>query len=183
MLKKSQIRFIVYTLGISLILFLMLYSLGLVPEAIKPETEETYRTLWDKTQSQNIADQQNKPYLDKSAEQPTRIQIQEIGVDVSIANPNSTDVKVLDDYLLRGVVRYPGSGLVGAGNMFIFGHSTGYTVVQNQAFKAFNGLKNLQAGDQIFVYSSSGKHEYRVSSVRLVDETQALVEFGGNGFD
>ena len=175
--KKSQIKFIFYFVGVFLVLFLLLYTLGLVPETIRPDQGDSFRTLWDKSQDRAITDQLNQPILSQGVE-PTRIVIEKIGVDVSVANPNSTNVKTLDDYLLQGAVRYPGSGLIGFGNMFIFAHSTGYRVVQNQAFKAFNGLKNLSAGDLIKVYSGAQVYNYRVSSVLLVDESRALVEFG-----
>jgi len=60
--------------------------------------------------------------------------------------------------------------------MFIFGHSTGLTVVRNQAFKTFNGLRNLKSGDIIKVYSTTKIYKYQVSSVVLVDQNKALVE-------
>ena len=64
--------------------------------------------------------------------------------------------------------------------MFIFGHSTGIAVVHNQAYKTFNGLKDLERGDIIKVYGSSNIYEYKVLKVTLVDQNQALVEFENN---
>ena len=64
--------------------------------------------------------------------------------------------------------------------MFLFAHSTGFKVVQNQAYKAFNNLKNLSAGDSIFVSGEDGKtYVYKVSSVKLATDKDVLVTFDG----
>lgn len=111
------------------------------------------------------------------AEEPTRLVISSIGVDTVVSNPKSSNAETLDAALTKSAVRYPGSGLPGIGNMFIFGHSTGFSVVQNQAYKVFNKIKNAKVGATIMVYSKSASYEYRVTSVRLVDKSKALVEF------
>jgi LPXTG-site transpeptidase (sortase) family protein len=111
------------------------------------------------------------------AEEPTRLVIPSISVDTVISNPKSTSFEVLDAALTKSAVRYPGSGLPGIGNMFIFGHSTGFSVVQNQAYKVFNKLKNVKVGAMVTVYSKSAVYEYRVSNVKLVDKSKQLVEF------
>ncbi len=111
------------------------------------------------------------------AEEPIRLVISSIGVDTVVSNPKTTAFETLDAALTRSAVRYPGSGLPGLGNMFIFGHSTGFSVVQNQAYKVFNKLKDVRQGATVTVYSKSATYEYKVTSVRLVDKTKALVEF------
>lgn len=111
------------------------------------------------------------------AEEPTRLVMTSIGVDTAIINPNSTSYEVLDTALTKGAVRYPGSGYPGVGNMFVFGHSTGFSVVQNQAYKTFNKLKNAKKGQTVTVYSKSAVYEYVVTNVELVDKSKALVEF------
>ncbi len=111
------------------------------------------------------------------AEEPTRLVIPSISVDTVISNPKSTSYEILDAALTKSAVRYPGSGLPGVGNMFIFGHSTGFSVVQNQAYKVFNKLKNVKQGATVTVYSKSAVYEYKVSSVKLVDKSKQLVEF------
>ncbi len=111
------------------------------------------------------------------AEEPTRLVISSLGVDTVIANPKSTNAEVLDAALTKSAVRYPGSGLPGIGNMFIFGHSTGFSVVQNQAYKVFNKIKNAKAGAIITVYSKSATYQYSVTSVKLVDKSKELVTF------
>jgi LPXTG-site transpeptidase (sortase) family protein len=178
MIKKSQIKFALYFAIVFIVGFILLYSAGLVPESIKQNNGESFRTLWDKAQKSAIDKQLNQDVT--RAESPTRIVIDKIQVDSTISNPNTTNVNTLDEYLKQGAVRYPGSGLLGIGNMFIFAHSTGIRVVNNQAYKAFNGLKDLREGDIIKVYGQSAVYRYIVTDVTLVDQTRALVEFDNN---
>ena len=133
--------------------------------------------MWDKAQQEAINKQVNQG--ENIGENPIRIVIDKIGVDSSVSNPNTTNITTLDEYLTQGAVRYPNSGLIGSGNMFIFGHSTGLAVVRNQAYKTFNGLKDLKRGDIIKVYGSSAVYQYMVSSVTLADATIDYVKFGG----
>jgi len=111
---------------------------------------------------------------------PTRIVIEKIGVDSLVYNPESSDIKTLNKYIAYGAVRYPSSGLIGKGNMFLFGHSADiYSVVNNPAFKTFNGISGLERGDKIKVFSNDKAYVYRVMSVTLVGADKAFVEFGG----
>ncbi len=99
-------------------------------------------------------------------ELPTRISIPAIGVDAAIANPTTTNIAALDNLLLKGAVRYPTSASLGeTGNVVLFGHSSYLPVVLNQAYKAFNNIQKLAAGDVITVYSSGTAYTYRVKSV------------------
>ena len=178
MLKKSQAKFIWYFGVIFIMAFALLYSAGLVPESIKVNNGDSFRVLWDKSQRDAISNQLNQAVV--AVEKPNRIVISKIGVDATVANPNTTNVTTLDEYLKEGAVRYPDSGLLGAGNMFIFGHSTSIAVVHNQAYKTFNGLKDLKSGDLVKVYGETRTYIYRVTSVTLVDQNKALVEFGNS---
>jgi len=180
MLKKSQIKFLFYFAIFFFVLFTLLYLAGLVPEALQPNQTDSFRTLWDKTQAERINDQKNAEGI-VIGENPLRIVIEKIGVDVAVLNPNTTNITTLNEYLKQGAVHYPGSGLIASGNMFIFGHSAeAYSVINNPAYRAFDGLKNLQTGDVIKVYGVSKVYTYRVTSVKLVKSDQALVEFNNN---
>ncbi len=109
---------------------------------------------------------------------PERIIISKIGIDQPILNPESKLVEDLDKELLKGVVRYPDSGLLGEKkNMLLFGHSTGYKIVQNQAFKAFNKINELKEGDDILLVSGNMAYLYGVVSSNEVSDGKALVEF------
>ncbi|MES2436693.1 MAG: sortase [Patescibacteria group bacterium] len=111
---------------------------------------------------------------------PTYISISKIGVSTAVVNPTSTNNDVLNQNLLKGAVRYPGSGTLEQGNMFIMGHSSGLKVVNNKAYKAFNGLKNLSFGDSIVVTSGGKTAVYAVSSVSLVDSDEGFVNLKTN---
>jgi len=180
MLKKSQAKFTLYFGCVFILSFLLLYSLGLVPESIKPDQGESLRTLWDKAQKIAIEKQVGQPNI-SAGEEPIRIVIDKINVNATIANPNTTNVATLDEYLKHGAVRYPGSGLLGVGNMFIFAHSSDLAVVNNPAYKTFTHIRDLKAGDMIKVYSSRQEYSYQVTSVKLVDGKTALVDLTNQG--
>lgn len=99
-------------------------------------------------------------------ELPTRIEIAKIKLGVAISNPATTDIVILDKELLKGAVRYPTSAKLGeTGNVVLFAHSSYIPVVGNQAYKAFNGIQKLAAGDIVTVYSTTTAYTYRVRSV------------------
>lgn len=163
LILKNKGYFLISFFIILTITFSFLYLFGLVPTEFKsivgrePVSETTG---------------------DRSGELPLSIKISNIGVDSFIYNPATTSINVLNDFLTKGAVRYPGSGLLGgSGNIFIFGHSTGFKIVNNQAFKTFNGLEKLKKGDLIYVYSNKYEYVYEVFSVSLVDAEKTLVEF------
>jgi LPXTG-site transpeptidase (sortase) family protein len=110
--------------------------------------------------------------------EPIKIRIDSVAINVDVIRPQSKDVAILDQSLLKGAVYYPGSGSVEKGNMLVFGHSTGLSVVRNQAFRAFNNLKNVSDGDLILVTGEDGVvYRYIAKSAVLVDESEALVQF------
>ncbi|MHB8710633.1 MAG: sortase [Minisyncoccota bacterium] len=97
---------------------------------------------------------------------PTSITIPAIKLAATIANPNTTDTTMLDRSLLKGAVRYPTSAKLGeTGNVVLFGHSSYLPVVGNQAYKTFNGIQKLVAGDIITVYSPNRAYTYQVRSM------------------
>lgn len=97
---------------------------------------------------------------------PTQIEIPSISLSVSISNPTSTDVKVLDNALLKGSVRYPTSAKLGEkGNVVLFGHSSYLPLVNNKAFKAFDDIQKLKTGDEIVVSDGVTEYTYAVESV------------------
>lgn len=149
-------------LGISL-------ALGIVP---KLEQEEPSVVLAE-TQPEDV-----RETVTEHSALPERIIIERLGIDAQVLNPQNADIETLDAALLSGVVRYPGSGdLNDESNMFLFGHSTGFRVVQNEAFKVFNGLRDAQEGDLVRVQSATDEYVYRITRVVLVDAQEALVSF------
>ncbi len=110
------------------------------------------------------------------AELPTRIAIPKIGVNTPIENPASATIESLDEALLAGAVRYPGSALLGQNApMFLFGHQSYLPVVRNPAYQAFNDLQKLSKGDVIVVYSDTATYEYVVNDVTLARAEDVLI--------
>jgi LPXTG-site transpeptidase (sortase) family protein len=109
--------------------------------------------------------------LNMNGELPTKIVIPEIGVSAPIANPATTDVNTLDNYLSYGAARYPTSATLDQqGNVILFGHSSYLPVIINQHYKTFDGIQNLKAGDLITVYSSAHVFTYSVTSEQQQSE-------------
>lgn len=102
-----------------------------------------------------------------ASESPVKIEVPAIGLSASIANPTTTDIEALDALLLKGAVRYPTSAKLNeSGNVVLFGHSSYLPIVKNQAYKTFDGIQKLSAGDTITVYSSDAAYTYAVRSVQ-----------------
>lgn len=155
-------------IGFFFVSYFALYLAGLIPEEFKDVPASTEPPAFIKA-LQTSTD----PSL---GEEPVRVVIEKVGVNTVVHNPATRSVIALDELLKSGAVRYPGSGVLASGNMFVFGHSTSLAVVHNQAYKTFNGLGNLVAGDEITVYSTTKKYIYRVKSVRVEQSDLALVD-------
>ena len=115
-------------------------------------------------------------------ENPVRIEVPAIGMDVEIKNPDSTNVAVLDEALLTGAVRYPTSAKLGEeGNTILFGHSSYLPIVNNAAFKAFNEIQDLKEGDRILVHGESMTYVYAVTDVYEADANDAAIPLTKSG--
>lgn len=136
------------------------------PESMAEESTSSQPTLPDPPQSV------------QAGEPPRKITIDAIDVSASVTTPEKTSISALDAALKEGIVHYPGSGGVdGSRPMFLFGHSSRLPTVQNDAYRAFNGLEELSVGDEITVEGASTTDAYQVMSVRVVDKDAALVDF------
>lgn len=117
-----------------------------------------------------------------SSQLPSRIVIPSLGIDSSIINPVQADIATLDRALLSGVVRYPGSGTLGApGNVLLFGHSSHLKFVHNKAYQSFNDINTLEIGDDITIYGTSTSYKYRVTKVSEVKNTEGRIEMKTSG--
>jgi LPXTG-site transpeptidase (sortase) family protein len=184
--SKGEIYFAVCFLGIFLVTFIGLYLLGLMPmefqsaptggsvalQNIEEGTKDAFGASGGSS-SQAAYSSANPAAL------PVRIEIPTIGTNINIVNPTTTNTDTLDNDLADGAVHYPGSGMPGQGNMFIFGHSTSFQIVHNKAYQAFDNLSKLNVGDEIDVYSATEQYVYKVRTVNLENENQALVSFSG----
>lgn len=115
-------------------------------------------------------------------ELPLRIEIPALGIETTVANPESTKIADLDRALLGGAVRYPGTGVLGEkGNVLLFGHSSQLPVVHNQAFKAFNDIQNLRTGELIHVYGENKKYTYAVEKVEQANASTDAIPLSSDG--
>jgi LPXTG-site transpeptidase (sortase) family protein len=110
-------------------------------------------------------------------EAPVSLEIPSLGVQTSIEVPETTNVSVLDAALSRAAVYYQGSGTPGNGNMLIFGHSTGFKIVRNQAYKVFNNIKSAKVGEYVYVKTASGTYTYKVRDVKHVSKYDTWINF------
>lgn len=171
--------------AIFLITFVLLYAFGLVPDEFKTVNNTNFSDS-EKTITNNSVGTTDEDELKSDSIQtqtrPSRITIPKIGVDAVINHPNSYNIQVLDEALKTGAVYYPGSGTIEEGNMFVFGHSTNWKVVNNPAYKTFNNLDKLSKGDEITILDENGEtHIYAVDKVTLADDSAALVNFDHTG--
>ncbi len=163
--NKIAIGALIFTIvfGVS---FVVLYLLNFVPDEL---VSQNITVVPSDTASTTTIGQ-------KQFDLPVKIVIEKIGVNSIIQNPSTTNILALDDLLTHGAVRYPGSGLPTEGNMFLFGHSTSFKVVNNQAYKTFNNLKLLSAGDMITIFSETKKYTYSVTKVSLVNSQDTVID-------
>lgn len=183
--EKKEVKFVIFFFLVFLITFSILYVLGLVPTEIIQSGnggifgEIRLRVLNGLDSSVGLASSTNS-LNKKTGEEPISIEVPKVGIDITVSNPKTTDNNILDEYLTKGAVHYDGSGLIGAGNMLIFGHSSNWAVVKNKAYKALNGIDKLKPGDEIYVKSGTANYLYRVTSERLANADEVLVDFSKN---
>lgn len=97
---------------------------------------------------------------------PERLIIDSLDIDLVVSNPETTDIGELDKELLKNIVRYPTSGMLGESgkNIVIFGHSARIPTIRGM-YKAFNDIEQLKEGEVITLVSGNTEHLYRVSNV------------------
>lgn len=199
---RQEVQFIALFCGIFLVSVIALAVLGLLPSELGGQSQgltiferlklfavdgrpilENSQSLTDANggQSSGTTDAKNGSAVAFQGDLPTRILISKVGVDVVVRNPQSNNVDLLDTELSRGAVRYPGSGFPAEGNMFLFGHSTTFSHVQNPAYQAFNNIQNLVVGDEITVFSATAKYVYKVRTVERANKDNTWVTFDSSG--
>ncbi len=171
--QKNYIFIAGLTLAIFILTYTILILLGFAPKQFQGSQTDT---------SENIFQVIGNPKdtfgtIEDTNLIPQKIEIPKIGVSSTILTPKAIDVATLDNALARGAVYYPGSGTLQAGNMFLFGHSTNWKVVNNQAYKTFNDLEKLVKGDTIEISSGEDVYVYTVTSVQKASQDDVLVDF------
>lgn len=177
--RSKKNRDFVFLAVFALVFFLTfagLYVLGLVPSEFSSGGNDEASDL--KLRILNNFDDQKTEIKKVPGEEPVYIEIPKVGVNITVLNPSSKNNNILNEYLLKGAVRYPGSGLIGEGNMLIFGHSAeAYKSVVNPAYRAFNGIEKLKEGDEIYIRSENADYVYKVISQKLVNASEEQIIF------
>lgn len=155
-------RFAVVFILVFVLSFAFLAWMGAIPTASTAEGERV---------------QEDTQVVSVEGEEPIRIVASSIRLDERIENPVSRDPGVLDRALLKGAVRYPGSARLGErGNTVLFGHSSYLSVVNNEAYRAFNDIQKLKVDDTVSLFSKGREYRYRVTSVRFANAEEGVID-------
>lgn len=174
--RKGVVNEVMERPGTFAVAFLVFFALAYAFLSAAGATPDPVTTTENAPVATDIAAATSTPEL------PVRIVAQSVGLDASVSNPDSTDVDVLDQALLKGAVRYPTTAMLGQdGTTVIFGHSSYLPIVHNQAYKTFDGIQNLKTGDIVSVYSDSVEYRYSVVGVKVADATQDSVDLPSSG--
>jgi len=150
-LWRNRFQVTIGATALAFLLYVTAYGFGLVPAVLTHNPDTTPSNVSSSTQTQTSVDKLESKMQTPTDELPTQIHIPKINIKTTVKNPASKRTDVLNRYLAESAVRYPDSGKPANGNMFIFGHSSGLDSVINQAYKTFNRLEELSAGDTIFI--------------------------------
>ena len=161
--------------------FILLFILGLVPSELRNGTSVLDELRMETLESVSSENTQTLPPVveneKEQGEEPLRLTIPDAKIEILVQNPTTRDNALLNEYLLKGTVRYPDSALLGSGNTLIFGHSTSAGVVNNRAYKALNGIEKLERDDTIYVDSETTRYVYKVLKVETVSAGEEYVNF------
>lgn len=178
--RSELLRSGIQMIGLLSIFFSVLYFFGIISLEIN---------LFDSKSDQvSSGILENKPKQEETPSSsfalsraiPDAIRIPKVNIDTSIEHPESQEIQILNNALEYGAVYYPESGDIAAGNIFLFGHSSNWKIVQNKAYKTFNGIEKLIPGDKIILEADGREYVYEVATVSLVNDDEALVEIGGD---
>lgn len=113
---------------------------------------------------------------------PARVVAADIGLDREVQNPTTTNVDTLNAIVDQSPFRWPSSAMLGQrGTVALFGHSSRLPIVRNQAYKAFNNIEKLKAGQIISVYSGTAEYRYAVREVTIANATADVIELPTDG--
>jgi LPXTG-site transpeptidase (sortase) family protein len=179
--KDEKVKFLGVFVLVFLVTFIALDLVGFVPDEISDNGDSVLNDLKLQT-LENVAQNSETPATTTTpskvqGEAPKHIYAPNVDIDIAVENPTSKDNAVLNEYLTKGTVHYPGSADLGAGNTLIFGHSSNLSVVHNQAYKALNGVKDLTRGDKIYVDGTDHRYVYTVTKVSMVKAADEYVSF------
>jgi LPXTG-site transpeptidase (sortase) family protein len=181
-LQERNAAFSLWFIGIFTLSYAFLFSIDVVPDPTARWNYAHSGTAIETVAADTgpVHDQPPAP-VDQS-ELPLRVVAEEIGLDATISNPETTDTAALDKYLKSGAVRYPTSALLGVdGTVVLFAHSSYLPVVANPAYKTFTDIQKLRKGSEVSVYSGTREFRYEVSRVYKVAASDGVVELMHDG--
>ncbi len=152
-------------------------SVGFVPDYIDG-TDRDYETVAETLSSNTVALSHLPELGNEVVVEPERIIIADIELDLAIQNPDTRDIAELDELLKNGPARYIDSAKLGekGGNVLLFAHSSNLPVVRNPMYKAFNRVKELEAGDTITLQAAGKNYLYSVTSVKKADASDTRID-------
>lgn len=183
-LWAKKITFFVTFFVVFTATYLLLVAIDFVPEppAAEVETEEIApesNVAVEPTELAIAATEMTEPTVFETI-LPNQLYIEKLDKTIPVLNPTSRTITDLDEALLSGVVRHPDSAtLAQDGNVFILGHSSYLPNVLNENFQAFNGIQNLEWGDEIEVSSGDQVFVYRVEKVYQAKAQDVTVPIAG----
>ncbi len=169
-LKDRAVYFFV-CMGILTVTYGFFFAIDFLPE--KPVTKDVESTVESVVDTKTDTD---TPAIEAVDPLPVTIIFDSLDREVLVLNPESDTVAVLDEALLKGVVRHPGSAdFKNTGTIFLLGHSSYLPVVNNKNFQAFNGIQKMKWGDTIRLRSSDTEYVYSVDRVYQAKASDASV--------
>lgn len=179
-LKLRKIPFLAVFFVVVVLTYGFLYAIDFIPEAPDEVVEATgvlsESELAELEATEPVA---TAPAATIAFAQPIKIIFDSLNnKEVTVLNPASRDIDVLDEALLQGAVRHPDSAdFAEDGNIFILGHSSYLPNILNRNFQAFNGIQNMTWGDRIRLQSEDTEYVYRVERVYEAAASDVIVPF------
>ena len=168
LLRLRKVPFFIVFFIIVFSTYSILYAIDFIPEPVgtNATVQNTTATTSLETVKKPSVVAVSAPVVVASASVPLKIIFDKLNKTVSVRNPESRSIAVLDQALLSGAVRHPDSAnFKNTGNIFLLGHSSYLPNVMNKNFQAFNAIQSLTWGDTIRLQSSDTEYIYRVEKV------------------
>jgi len=125
--------------------------------------------------------------IDTEYDKDMYITIESVGIEniTIIPNVESTEEKVYDEYLKRGVAHFKGTPLPGdGGNSFIYGHSSVesfFSRHQDLPETIFTRLENIEVGDDIYIQRDDQTLHYIIRQKKIVEANNfSILDTQGN---
>jgi LPXTG-site transpeptidase (sortase) family protein len=118
-----------------------------------------------------------KIFIDTKYGKDMYIDIESVGIEdiIITSNVESTEEKVYDQFLKRGVAHFKGTPLPGdGGNSFIYGHSSVesfFSRHQNLPETIFTRLEDIEVGDDVYINRDQQNLHYIVRKKKIVEAT------------